>query len=291
MEPTQFSQKQGTLVALLQLGGYVKEVEPIVSHMRGRLNINTDPHNVAHVLWPLSKENLATFNERKVHGGESSLTNIKLTSRGEARARQLLGMDRPKAEAPVPHVRGNGRAAHAVGRDGTDFRRHSSVAVGGPIERRVEKETPLDHVPFVVLSDEEAANYRGSPSTYKTLFGKHHEAQAEEAEAQTEAPSVSAEESVPEGSDTPPEVMAADTHTEYPEPTPEALEDIPEVAVWQFEPDRFPLMAAVLAKKDKVRRYTQAAELLGDDEAELAIQLLEKVKISPLEEEIIRLLG
>lgn len=294
METQTFSQKQGALVAILQLGGYVKDVGPIVNHMRSRMEIETDLHNVAHVLWPLSKENRVTFQERKVHGGESSLSNIRITERGVQTARSLLGLDKPTNTGKLPHVVvhvSGGRAAHAVGRDQTDFRQHSTVAIGGPIERRVEKETPLDYVPFVVLSEEEAAQFRNSKGAHKPPV--RHSNIEHEAVHHEETVSVSDEADVSprkeehaEVIEKHAEVAASDTPTEYREPDAAKAKH---ALTWL--PDHYPLIAATLGKRERIERYTKAAELLGDDEAEIAIALLEKIKISPLEEEIIRLLG
>lgn len=277
MEAQSLSQKQGALVAILQLGGYVREIEPIVSHMRTRLEIETDLHNVAHVLWPLSKENRVTFQERKVHGGESALSNIRLTERGIQTARQLLGFDQPPEVGKLPHAGARNRGAHAVGRDRTDFRQHSAVAEGGPIERRVEKETDLDFVPFVVLTEEEAAPYRALK--LRAPNKEHTESFTDEAKVSPagEAPDMGS----------PAEVMDKDVPSDTPPQYPSLIKGLHLAAA----AGEFPLIEGVLGKRARIERYSKAAELLGDDEAEIAVALLEKIKISPLEEEIIRLLG
>lgn len=55
----------------------------------------------------------------------------------------------------------------------------------------------------------------------------------------------------------------------------------------------FPLIAEILKKKERIARYAAAAEILStpvDDEFgnDMALQLLEHVKLDPLEEEILR---
>ena len=307
---TELSQKNGTLVAIYQLGGYVREVSPIVEHLRAKLNINTDGHNVAHVMWPLSKENKITFLERKERG-KSFLTNIKITERGAATVRELLGMEVKAADVGrvIPAGRGQRiRAAHAVGQDMTDFRRHGAVAVGGPIEHALQKETVLDSVPFVILDEEEAKQYRETPS--RTIKQRTASSSTDgETAVEVSGKSTEVDEKPAEA-----DGMAAstDTHTEYPDDPRARLaaeaaaragtesdyaamaEEQLGRAQWQgftFRPERFPQIAAVLAKREKVQRYRLAAETLADDEPEIAIQLLSKVEISPLEEEIIRLLG
>lgn len=284
-----FSQKNGTLIAVYQLGGYVRELSPVVDHLRDRMGINADLHNTAHLMWPLSKENLITFLERKA-GGKSWLTNIRITERGVEKARDLLGMPQVTV-GKVHRARAtSGRAAHAVGRDGTDFRRHADVAVGGPIEH-IQKEHPLDSVPFVVLSDEEAAQYR--QVSVEESQSSHNGTAIDEETAQNPSPEEVTEKTpeVPEnrtevtstGADEPPFSAPSDTHTEYPVETARRH--------YLFNPEEFPSIAAVLAKRDKIARYQKAAELLGDDEPAMAIALLDTVKISPLEEEVIRLIS
>lgn len=262
--PTASSQKANALIALYELGGSTRELEPVLNKMREK-GITSDIHNLAHVMWPLSKENLVTFLERKTGPRHSStLTNISLTERGKDRAMALLGL----ATGFLPNMSGRGRSAHAVGQDATDYRRHSDVAVGGPIEV-IKKENPLDSIPYVVLDAEEAAKYRGSaPTIGRPPKVIEPPRQNERVEV---APAVAPIEET---------AKVADTPGEY-------------VTLGERMVDRsgYPEIAAVLAKADKVARFTKAAELLGDDEAELAITILERVKISPLEAEIIKLLG
>jgi len=284
-QSVQLSQKMGALVSIYQLGGYVREVEPVLNHMRSKLGINSDGHNIAHVLWPLSKENLVTFLERKGPSKSSVLTNIRLTESGADRARRLLGEsdDLPGSSKPkIIHPRGVGRGRHAVGQDMTNYRQHAAVAVGGPIETRHEKETVLDGVPFVVLPEEEAARYRAMPR-------RHASGVERTAELNQQNP-IDAETTEVDGkstaADTPPQYLNGDTPREYP--------IVAAARTWaDFEAHReeYPNIVAVLSKKSRIARYQQAAELLEEDEAEIAITLLEKVKITPLEEEIIRLLS
>lgn len=276
------SQKTAALVALYQLGGYVRGIAPIVDKAR-QLGLNTDDHHVAHVLWPLSKENMVHFVERKGRG-TSVLTNIRITQRGTEKAMELLGMDADGLTGTSrmwkSSVPGTGRAAHAVGTDMTEARNHPAVAVGGPVSKSLQKENPLDSVPFVVLSEEEATHYRAKPVRQQTPRVEEvpSSSTGEDLPFAHTSPPVSAA-LADGGTDTPPQYPKLDTPQEYSRETAR-----PNAAA-------FPHIAAVLAKAERVARFTRAAELLGDEEADLAIQILEKVKISPLEEEIIRLLG
>ena len=243
------SQKEGALVALYDLGGYTRELGPIVDHMRTRLNITTDAHSVAHLFWPLQRENLVTFLERKGTGGKESrstsqLSNIRLTERGVARARELKQLDRP--------ARGHVEEAPA--------------AEAQPVMTETK-----EAVPFVVLSDEEAAQYRGGEITSS---GTDVEiAATDSAEAEVMPAEVPASE---------PQAPVSDTPTEY-------------QANWSLlarvsNSSQFPNIYSLLGKRERIARYRQAAELLADDEAEIALQLLSKVEITPLEEEVLRLI-
>jgi len=270
----ELSQKTGTLVSLYELGGYVRELPPLVYHLRKK-GVNTDVHNVAHVLWPLSRENLVTFLERKQGPRRTSaLTNVRITERGVEKARELLGA--PVAASSVGKVHQarakDSRGRHAVGRDMTDPSQHGSVAVGGPVER-IKKENPLDGVPFVILDDEEAAKYREMPSGAPQL---HKEPEVEEIKVE----STTDGEIAHSGVETPPATLPAGS----------VEVDNTWIGV-RFDPTGYPQIAAVLAKRDRIERYTKAAELLGDDEAEIAVALLEKVQITPLEAEVIRLIS
>lgn len=51
---------------------------------------------------------------------------------------------------------------------------------------------------------------------------------------------------------------------------------------------QYPLISDLFARQERITRYQQAAKLLEDD-AEIAVAILDKVKISPLEDEVLRI--
>jgi len=52
--------------------------------------------------------------------------------------------------------------------------------------------------------------------------------------------------------------------------------------------DNYPLIKDLMGKQERIERYEQAAKLLGDDEEDIVLQLLEKTQLTDLEKEVIR---
>lgn len=61
-------------------------------------------------------------------------------------------------------------------------------------------------------------------------------------------------------------------------------------AQYGLDPERYPLITALMGRSKQIARYTQAARLLEDDE-DLALQVLERIRISPIEQEIVQLVS
>jgi len=96
----------------------------------------------------------------------------------------------------------------------------------------------------------------------------------------------------PRGRPAPMEVVRRDEHdAEKKVPVTLPVEDapVPPLRV-RDEPDldNYPLIKDLMGKQERIERYEQAAKLLGDDEEDIVLQLLEKTQLTDLEKEVIR---
>lgn len=261
------NQKAHIITALYALGGKAKNVPQLQAKMKEQ-GFFLETHGLVHAIWACQKDGSVGFQERKggrtrtAQPGESALVRLYLTAKGRSQAMEILRAeaDGVPAERPASTITVNGgRGAHAVGKDGTDYRQHGTKAVGGPIERRVAEPLPQ--------------NMKAEIST-----------DAEIEPVSAEVPAASAEVTG--------KAEAADTHTGYPTAEQVRREERGIQPLSSVLWDDYPLIQELMGKEERLAKYQAAAEMLDKDDqvADIVLALLDKIQVSPLEKEVIGLL-
>jgi hypothetical protein len=259
-------------------------------------------------IWSCQKQGWVAFREN--HGAHgSALTNIKLTPSGRNRAIELRGTPHKAVaeRATGPSFREQGHAdnishgaTHSVGIDKTNYRHHTSRAQGDePEKHRPVQFSQREGIvcswdkeawPCMVAQKWTRDEQRAQPIQMMEGPGQVRITRIVEAPRRVVDP--------PHQNENPEYPNPEYPNPEYPvesspvEETPDApstevvIPTIADVIAW----DQYPLMSALHERNKKAAKYRAAAELLQDDDPEAAVELLEKVKFSELEEEVVRLL-
>jgi len=269
-------------------------------------------------IWSCQKQGWVAFRESHSQHG-SVLTNIKLTPAGRQRAIDNRGTPYKQAATRVngPSVREGGHsdslrhgATHAIGVDKTSPFHHTSRTTGGEIERH--RPVQFSKREGVVCGwDKEAwpcmtaQKWTKAEQNARPVEMREGPGQVRIQRVEASQPSVQPRQNEKPGEWT--------RFTDEVDPAMEAVmakvdevgfENVGEPVTGEETPpivfpkivdvidwSQYPLMSAAFERDKKAAKYRAAAEILQDDDPDAAVELLEKVKFSELEQEVVRLLA
>ena len=311
-------QNQKTLILRALAGGQAGDINELRARVRD-LGLELDSHNMVHVVWALQKTRHVTFAERG-----NGLFRIKLTRHGAAglgqgqngkmRGRARIGVDPTDFRShgytakggPIEHIQAIPQpeaipAMHYVETDLTKIR-----PIDIPNYGKMKAQTAYPMVEALVAlrrpaSAAELGRILGVSSPAITQWSKAARAFAwvrvisEVGNIKMLEPTQAGETIVKANTqqhllwshideETPalPHILLEGAHKDV-----EVITDTPT----QYRLDGYPLIAATMTKQSRLVKYEAAAAILGDDDADMVLMLLEKIQLTDLEKEIIRFVG